>query len=72
MTGKAQVIAFANLGGGDAVQGVMKLIRAYHISSQYQSDTFPLCNSKSLRFYCHVLKNVKACNPIVPIGRIAF
>lgn len=29
MTGKAQVIAFANLGGGDAVQGVMKLIRTY-------------------------------------------
>lgn len=26
---KAQVIAFANIGGGDAVQGAMKLIRAF-------------------------------------------
>lgn len=29
MIRKAQVIAFANLGGGDAIQGVMKLIRTF-------------------------------------------
>ncbi|ULO07139.1 CpaF family protein [Paenibacillus sp. 19GGS1-52] len=29
MTRKAQVIAFANLGGGDAIQGVMKLLRTF-------------------------------------------
>lgn len=29
MTRKAQLIAFANLGGGDAIQGVMKLIRTF-------------------------------------------
>ncbi|WP_342436715.1 ATPase, T2SS/T4P/T4SS family [Paenibacillus sp. FSL L8-0436] len=29
MKTKAQVIAFANIGGGDAIQGVLKLIRTY-------------------------------------------
>ncbi|GGG06254.1 hypothetical protein GCM10010912_58580 [Paenibacillus albidus] len=29
LTRKAQVVAFANIGGGDAIQGVMKLIRTF-------------------------------------------
>jgi len=41
MTRKAQVIAFANLGGGDAIQGVKKLIRSFPKDQRIVVVEFP-------------------------------